>query len=87
MKGELIIVELRKNKNEIRERGREMYYNLGWSIEDIAIELNKSKRTIYRYLNLSNQENSTVSHKTKKKRGRPKRYPPNIISRVIEIKK
>ena len=87
MKGELIIVNVRKKKNELCERAREMYYNLGHSIEEIAIKLNRSKRTIYRCLNLSNKENSIVSHKSKNKSGCPKIYPPRIIDRIIEIKK
>ena len=85
--GELIIVDVRKKKYEICEKAKEMYYNLGRSIEEIAIELNKSKRTIYRYLNLSNKENSIVSPTSNKKSGHPKIYPPEIIDRIIEIKK
>jgi len=87
MKGELIIVDTKKNKNEARERTRKMYYNMGCSIEEIAIELNKSQRTIYRYLNLSNIEKSMVSHNSKKKLGRPKFYPPKVSDRIVEIKK
>jgi len=87
IKGELIIVRIDKKKNELYERAREMYYNLGRSIEDIAIELNRSKRTIYRCLNLSNKENSLVSHKSKKKMGRPKTYPLEVINQILEIKK
>jgi len=87
MRGELIIVRKDKKKKELLERAREMYYNQGRSIEDIAIELNKSKRTIYRWLNLANQEVSLDSHQSKKKSGRPKIYPPEIIDRIIELKK
>ena len=87
IKGDLIIVNVRKNKNELYKRAREMYYNLGRSIEEIALELNKSKRTIYRYLNLSNKKISIVYHKSKKKSGRPRIFPPEIINRIIEIKK
>jgi transposase InsO family protein len=87
MRGEGIILRIDKKKNELCERAREMYYNLGRSMEEIAIELNRSKRTIYRYLNLSNIESSPVSHKSKKKSGRPKTYPPKIINRIIELKK
>jgi len=86
MKGELIIVRKNKKKKELHERTKEMYYNLGLSIEDIAIELKKSERTIYRWLNLANQEFSSVSHKSKKKSGRPKKYPPEIINRIVELK-
>lgn len=87
MKGELIILEKDNKKSELCERAREMYYNLGAVIEDIAIELNRSKRTIYRCLSLSNNESSPVSHKSKKKSGRPKKYPPDVIKRIIELKK
>ena len=56
MRSELIIVRKDKKKKELPERAREMYYNQGRSIEDIANELYKSERTIYRWLNLANQE-------------------------------
>ncbi|MHA1660349.1 MAG: DDE-type integrase/transposase/recombinase [Promethearchaeota archaeon] len=87
MKGELIIVRKNQKKEELHQRAKEMYYNQGRSIEDIAIELNKSKRTIYRWLGLANQELSSASHRSKKKSGRPKIYPPEIINRIIELKK
>jgi len=42
MKGELIIVNVRKKKNELCERAREMYYNLGhWKINDEYNHLKK----------------------------------------------
>lgn len=87
MIGELIIVDNVKRENESHETAREMYHNLGRSIKDIAIALNKSERTIYRYLNLLNKEKSTVSHKSIKKSGRPRTYPPEIFNRIIELKK
>ena len=87
MIGELIIVDKTIKKKELCERAREMYYNLGRAIEDIAIALNKSQRTVYRYLNLSNKKKSIDSQESKKKAGRPKTYPPEIIDRIIELKK
>jgi len=87
MIGELIIVRMNNKKKELHQRAKEMYYNQGRSIEDIAIELSKSKRTIYRWLYFANQELSPVSHQSKKKSGRPKIYPPEIINRIIELKK
>lgn len=87
MIGELTIVRKNQKKKELHERAKEMYYNQGRSIEDIANELSKSERTIYRWLGLANQELSPVSHKSKKKSGRPKIYPPEVINRIIELKK
>ena len=46
-----------------------MYYNEGRSIEKIAEELGKSKRTIYKWLGLGEQELLPVSHKSKKEIG------------------
>lgn len=87
MIGELIIVRKNNKRKELHQRTKETYYNQGRSIEDIAVELNKSERTIYRWLGLANQEFSPVSHQSKKKSGRPKIYPPEIINRIIELKK
>jgi len=87
MKGELIILKKNQKKKELQQRAKEMYYNQGRSIKDIAVGLGKSKRTIYRWLGLGNQELSPVSHKTKKKSGRPNIYPPEVIDRIIELKK
>ena len=87
MIGESIIVEKNQKKKELSQRAIEMYYNQGRSIEDISAELNKSKRTIYRWLGLANQDLSPVSHPSKKKSGRPKIYPPEVINRIIELKK
>ncbi|MBN2396616.1 MAG: DDE-type integrase/transposase/recombinase [Candidatus Atribacteria bacterium] len=87
MIGESIIIGKNNKKKELQQRAKEMYYNQGHSIEDIAVELSKSKRTIYRWLGLVNQELLSVSHKSKKKSGRPKIYPLEIINRIIELKK
>ena len=75
-----------RKKKESCKKVKEMYYNQELSIEDIAIELRKSKRTIYRWLNLANREFSPVSHKSKKKYKRPRKYPPEIINRIVELK-
>ncbi len=87
MIGELIIVKKNNKKKELQQRAKEMYYNQGRSIKDIAIELNKSERTIYRWLNLANRDFLHVSHKAKKKYTRPRKYSLEIIDRIIEIKK
>ncbi len=87
MKGEFIIVRKDKKKKELREKVKEMYYNQGLSIEEIAIHMKKSKRTIYRWLNFVNQEVSLVSQKPKKKAGRPRKIPEEILNRIIELKK
>lgn len=86
IRGEFIIVKNDRKKKELYENVREMYYNQGLSIEDVAIELKKSTRTIYRWLNLANSEFSPVSHKSKKKYSRSKKYPPEIVDRIVELK-
>ncbi|KKL09013.1 hypothetical protein LCGC14_2570110, partial [marine sediment metagenome] len=86
IKGELIIKMKKSKKKELHEKLREIYYNQGLSIENIAIQVNKHIRTIYRWLNIANQEFSTVSHKSKRKTGRPKRIPTEILNHIIEIK-
>jgi len=75
-----------RKKKELCKKVKEMYYNQELSIEDIAIALKKSKRTIYRWLNLANWEFSLVSHNSKKKYNRPRKYPPEIINRIVELK-
>ena len=64
-----------------------MYYNQGLRIEDIANKMRKSIRTIYRWLTLATQEISPVCHKSKKKYNRAKKYPSEVINRIVEFKK
>ena len=86
MIGESIIVEKNQKKKELSQRAIEMYYNQGRSIEDISAELNKSKRTVYRWLKNANQEDSLVSHNSTMKKRRQKKYPPEVFNRIIELK-
>ena len=87
MKGEYIIVMKDRKKQELYEKIREMYYNQGVSIREIAAQANKHVRTIYRWLKRANQEESIVCHKSKIKSGRPKIYPLAVIDRIVELKK
>lgn len=76
-----------RKKKELNEKIREMYYNQGVSIREIANQVNKHVKTIYRWLKRANQENSVISHKSKIKSGRPKIYPLAVINRIVELKK
>ena len=50
---------MKKSKKELnREEARELRYNKGLKIEDLASRYGKSKRTIYRWLSDRNKENS-----------------------------
>ncbi|MGV9141794.1 MAG: DDE-type integrase/transposase/recombinase [Promethearchaeota archaeon] len=87
IEGECEIVLIKNDKHALHERVKEMYYNQELSIEDIALEMNKSTRTIYRWLNLSGQENLPVSQKAKKKKRGTLKYPMEVKNRIIELKK
>ncbi len=56
-----------KKKKELYELVWEKYHNEEQSIEDLAKEHKKSKRTIYRWLNKAKARFSHVLHKLKKK--------------------
>ena len=82
---------MRKMKNKenerLREEARELYYNNGLSIEELANRYGKSKRTIYRQLRCTPEKNSLVSHKSKRKNSRPRQYPLNIFDRIEKLKR
>jgi len=64
---------------------RELYYNKGLSIKDLAIYYRKSERTIYRWIKCINQENSLASHNSKKNIGRLKKYSPEIFNWITKL--
>lgn len=71
----------------MREETRELYYNTGQSIKELAIRYEKSERTIYRWLRYPPEKNSVVSHKSKKKNDRPRQYPLKVFNRIRELKR
>ncbi|MBA7507930.1 putative protein YagA [subsurface metagenome] len=75
-----------KEKKERYDILRELYYNKGLSIKDLANYYRRSERTIYRWIKFVNQENSLVSHNSKKNIGRPKKYSPEIFNWIIKLK-
>ena len=74
-------------KGSIYEEAKELYHNKGLSIEELATHYNKSKRTMYRWLQRANRRENPDHHQVKKKRRRIPRYPPEVFARIIEIKK
>lgn len=76
-----------KEHKRMREEARELYYNTGQSIQELAPRYGKSERTIYRWLKYPPEKNSLVSHQPKKKNVRPRQYPLKIFTRIKELKK
>ncbi len=73
-------------KKRKREEARGLRYNKGFSIEELALYFGKSDRTIYRWLKLTSQTDSSVHTKSKKKSKRSKKYPIEVFNRIIELK-
>jgi len=76
-----------KVKKLKREEAQELRCNTGLSIKDLASRYSKSERTMYRWLNRLEQKHFSDRHVIKKKRTRPKRYPPEVFKRIAELKK
>jgi len=82
------MILMKKSKKELdREEARELRHNKGLTIEELAAHYGKSERTIYRWLSNARQKKSVVQHNSKKKRVRPRKYPPEIFSQIEKIKK
>lgn len=78
---------MKKLKNEKKhEEARELHYNKGLTIEELAFHFRKSKRTIYRWLNTNYQEKSRDQQKIRKQYQRPRKYPPEIFNRISDLK-
>jgi len=75
-----------KEKKELYEKARDLYYNKELSINEIADILRKSERTVYRWIQRSNQEDLLVSHKMTRKNCCSKKYPLEIFNRVRDLK-
>ena len=74
-------------KKEInREEARELYYNKKLSIKELARHYGKSERTIYRWINVLGPKSLPDQIPLKRKYERPRKYTPEIFSRIIELK-
>jgi Transposase and inactivated derivatives, IS30 family len=79
---------MKKNKNKSRkEEARELYHNQKLSVKELAFRYGKALRTIYRWIKNDDQEKSLDQHELEKKRKRIPKYPPEVFSRIIELKK
>ncbi|TFG05686.1 MAG: transposase [Promethearchaeota archaeon] len=76
-----------KEKRELYEEVRELHYNTGLTIPQLAIKYKKSERTIYRWLKRATPGENSENKRIKKKSRRRKKYPPEIFARIIELKK
>jgi len=77
----------KKKKQSKYEEAKELRYNKGLTIKELAAHYNKSERTIYRWLNYENQAKSSKKQQSTKKKRRARKYPPEIYKRIIELKK
>ncbi|MGV9172823.1 MAG: helix-turn-helix domain-containing protein [Promethearchaeia archaeon] len=75
----------KKNKRELYERVKEIWYNTSLSIDALANKFGKSRRTIYQWIKRAQRENPTSKRKIKK-RDRPPKYPKKVYCRIKEIK-
>ena len=75
-----------ENNRANREEARELYYNKQLSTKELAYHYGKSERTIYRWINVLDSNNSYDRNTLKKKRERPRKYPLEIFNRIMELK-
>lgn len=76
-----------KRKTELYEEVRELHYNKEFTIEYLAKRYRKSIRTIYRWLKYACHTDTSKDQRIKKKSNRRKKYPLEIFTRIIELKK
>ena len=76
-----------KKIKELKELARELHFNKGLSIKDIASRFRKSERTMYRWLKKATQGEKSHRKKQRSKKVRPKEYPQEIFDRIKELKK
>lgn len=74
-------------KGSNQEEARELYHNKRLSVKQLASRYGRSERTIYRWLNGDRQKISSDQQIRKIKQHRSRRYPPEVFSRIIELKK
>ncbi|MGM0470640.1 MAG: DDE-type integrase/transposase/recombinase [Promethearchaeati archaeon] len=77
---------IEKEKIEKYKEAKELYYNTGLSINDLARKYGKSERTIYRWLNVSFEASHSNNLAPQRKYNRQRTYPKEIFDRIIELK-
>lgn len=70
-----------------REEARELYYNKRLTVKDLAARYGRSERTIYRWLQPSTPINSLDPHYQRKQFERVRKYPHEVYTRIIDLKK
>ena len=79
---------MKKNKNQSKkEEAWELYHNQKLLIKELAIRYGKSERTMYRWIRYGHQEKPLDQQEPKKKRKRTRKYPPEVFSQIIDLKK
>lgn len=78
--------KIKNRKNDNCKEAKELYYNTGLSINDLALKYGKSERTIYRWLNTSSELSTSKDPAPKRKYRRQRTYPKEIFDRIIELK-
>jgi len=78
--------KIKKEKIEKCKEAKELYYNKGLSITDLANKYGRSERTIYRWLNTSSEASYSNDRAPKRTYRRKRTYPKEIFNRIIELK-
>jgi len=73
-------------KQEVYKLVKELRYNKGLSIRELAKKFGKSKRTIYRWLKRAKETPDSDHCGEDETRGRPKEYPQEIFDEIKKIK-
>ena len=74
-----------KNQQK-REEARELFYNQGLSIRELAVRYGKCERTIYRWLHEDNQETSGNQQPNIMTQSNRRKYPPEIFTLIEKLK-
>ncbi len=78
---------MKKTKNQKeREEARELFYNQGRSIRDLASRYGKCERTIYRWVYNDNQEIATHQHPNIVNHSNRRKYPPEVFAFIEKLK-
>lgn len=80
------IVKKTKNQQECEET-RELFHNMGLSIEELASRFGKTERTIYRWLSEDNKKKSIDPHLNTKRLTSRRKYPPEMFTQIEKLKK
>ena len=83
-----MMISMKKTKKHLkREEARELYHNKRLSMKQLASHYGRSKRTIYRWLQSDPQKIPPDQRARKITQHRSRMYPPEIFSRIVELKK